>query len=140
MAIKRGNKIKAEFSMSSLTDIIFLLLIFFVLTSEFVNENGFKLQLPQGQNPTPEQETFDLIIDEESRYYIGPSKGSREQYKEVSRDELESTLRNKLNGFDDYSATVVLKADENTPVKEITNVMSIGVKLKQAVILKSDAK
>ncbi|MCB0736511.1 MAG: biopolymer transporter ExbD [Bacteroidetes bacterium] len=140
MAIKRGNKIKAEFSMSSLTDIIFLLLIFFVLTSEFVNENGFKLQLPKGLNVKPEQETFDLIIDEESRYYIGPANSSREQYTEVARDQIESTLRNKLSGFDDYSATVVLKADENTPVKEITNVMSIGVKLKQAVILKSDAK
>lgn len=139
MALKRGNKVRAEFSMSSLTDIIFLLLIFFVLTSKFVSENGFKLQLPEGTNQTMEQKTINLMIDEDQQYFIGPPESPREQYELVNRNELQAKLENALSSYEDYKATVVLKAHQDIPVKDITYVMTIGSKIKQRVILATES-
>ena len=67
--LKRKNKIKPEFSMSSMTDIIFLLLIFFMITSTMVTPNAIKVLLPQGSTQTQASPMARVIIDKDLNYY-----------------------------------------------------------------------
>lgn len=124
--------------MSSLTDIIFLLLIFFVLTSKFVNENGFKLQLPEGVNETLSQHTLDLVIEKDQTMFISQPETSRDEAAEVSMENLEAELSKRLDEFGEFGATVVIKSDQDIPIKVIANVMTVGARIKQRVILATE--
>lgn len=131
MAIKKTNNVKAEFSMSSLTDIIFLLLIFFMLTSSFVTPNALKLVLPKASNAAMAKQTIKLYIDENQNFQLQFD----DDLQDVKKEQLEQVLSSRLASFEDYQATIVINSDENVPIKEITNVMSIGNRLRQKVIL-----
>jgi biopolymer transport protein ExbD len=133
MAIKRTNKVNAEFSMSSLTDIIFLLLIFFLLTSTFVAPNALKLVLPKHSEQTLAKQTLNVNIDADENYSISGKNG--ENLESVNRAELEKVLRSKLASYPKYEATIVINAHEEIPIKDITEIMSIGKRIKQKVIL-----
>lgn len=132
MAIKKTSNVKAEFSMSSLTDIIFLLLIFFLLTSNFVTPNAIKLVLPKANSDVLAKQTLFVYIDENNEFQIEYPKGNIE---EVEKSQLETALSQKLKSYEDYDATIVIHSDEDIPIKEITDVMSMGNRIKQKVIL-----
>jgi biopolymer transport protein ExbD len=70
MAIQRRNKVSAEFSMSSMTDIVFLLLIFFMITSTLVSPNALKLLLPSSSSKTVAPQTIAVSIDKDIKYYV----------------------------------------------------------------------
>ena len=89
MALKRRNKADASFSMSSMTDIIFLLLIFFILTSTVVHPNAIKLMLPQSSEQTSAKPLTRVTIDKELNYYV--AFGS-ETERQVPFDEIETFL------------------------------------------------
>lgn len=131
MAIKKASKVNAEFSMSSLTDIIFLLLIFFMLTSSFVSPNALKLVLPKATNAALAKQTLKLYIDKNLNYKLEDESDRID----ITKDNIESILKNKLAGKDDFDATIVINADESVPIKEITAIMAIGNRIKQKVIL-----
>lgn len=130
MALKKISKISSEFSMSSMTDIIFLLLIFFMLTSTLVHPNALKLLLPQSANQTSAKPQTSVSITADLRYYV--------ESKRVTFDELEPTLVNKLGENDDMY--IALHVDETVPMKEVVKVMNIAKKNKYKLILATRAK
>ena len=70
MALKTRNKVNANFSMSSMTDIVFLLLIFFMVTSTLITPNALKLLLPKSSNQTASNPITSVSIDKNYNYYI----------------------------------------------------------------------
>jgi biopolymer transport protein ExbD len=113
MAIRTRNKLSAEFSMASMSDLVFLLLIFFMLTSTLVAPNAIKLLLPQSASKTLAKQTVTVYINENYEYFV--------EENQRSLDNLESELTTKLAGQVDGS--VVLRANETVPVQFIVNVI-----------------
>lgn len=88
MAMKKRSKVSAEFSMSSLTDIIFLLLIFFMLTSSMVVPNALNLRLPGKSKSNANQPKFppaEVKITKRGTYYLDGTKASKSQIEKVVR-------------------------------------------------------
>ena len=125
MSLRMRNKRSAEFSMSSLTDIIFLLLIFFLLTSTLVQPNAVKLLLPNSSSQTQARQNVAVAIDAQNRYYLNNEP--------VSLDQLASLLRQSLSGEAD--PTVVLYADKTVAIEHVVKVMSIPNDQKIKMIL-----
>ena len=85
MALKRKNRIEATFSMASMTDVIFLLLIFFMVTSTFVFPNAIKVNLPQSKQEMSVKPLARVTIDASLNYYVsvGKSKAVKVAYEEL---------------------------------------------------------
>ncbi|MEA3479210.1 MAG: biopolymer transporter ExbD [Bacteroidota bacterium] len=113
MAIQTRNKRKAEFSMASMSDLVFLLLIFFMLTSTLVAPNAIKLLLPQSTSKTLAKQTITVYINDDYQYHVGEHRVSELQLKNI----LDQGLAGQLDG------SVVLKSDQNVPVQYIVNVI-----------------
>ena len=125
MALKRRNKISAAFSMSSMTDLVFLLLIFFMLTSTLVSPQAIKLLLPQSKTQTSAKPLTTVSITKDLRYYIESDK--------VSFNQIEPMLKQKLGENPDIY--ISLHVDENVPMKEVVKVMNIAKRNKYKLIL-----
>jgi biopolymer transport protein ExbD len=125
MALRRRNKLLSEFSMASMTDIVFLLLIFFMITSTLVNPNAIKLLLPQSSNQTAAKPLTTVSISRDLRYYV--------ESKRVTYDELEPTLQQKLGK--ESEVYISLHVDENVPMKEVIKVMNIAKRNQYKMIL-----
>ena len=130
MALKRGSKISSAFNMSSMTDVVFLLLIFFMLTSTLVHPNALKLVLPQSKNQASAKPQTSVSITADLRYYV--------ETKRVSYDELEPALAAKLGEQPDMY--IALHVDETVPMREVVKVMNIAKKHKYKLILETRAK
>ncbi len=128
MAIKRRSKVLVEFSMSSLTDIVFLLLIFFMLTSSFVAPNAIKLLLPKASAPTIARQTVTVSIDANRRFFL--------DNKPVERDRLEAAIAARLSGEENES--IVVYADKAVPVEDFVHVWKIGKKLGVKTLLATE--
>ena len=120
MAIKKRNQINASFSMSSMTDIVFLLLIFFMVTSTLIAPNALKLLLPQSSNQTQAKPLTTISITSDLRYYVNSSG----KLMQVSFDEIEPFLQKTL-GTDD-EIYVSLHADKTVPIDEVVKIMNIA--------------
>lgn len=125
MGLQTRNKVSPNFNMSSLTDIIFLLLIFFMLTSTLVSPNALKLLLPSSNSQTLAKQTVSVSITKDLNYYLDK--------KRVTIDELSSNLQEKFDEIDD--ATIVLNADKSVPVDNVVQVMNIANQLDLKMIL-----
>ncbi|NLF42688.1 MAG: biopolymer transporter ExbD [Bacteroidales bacterium] len=115
MAIKARNTRKLEFNMASMSDLVFLLLIFFMLTSTLVAPNAIKLLLPSSESRTMAKQTITVYINEEYSYFLEESPVSIEQM----RQGLAQALMGKTDG------SVVLRADQTVPVQYIVNVIDV---------------
>ena len=116
MALKRRNQRRVEFNSSSMSDLVFLLLIFFMLTSTLVAPNAIKLLLPQSSSRTMAKQTVTVYINEKNDYYVGE--------RQVAENQLQSEIiveLNKSNGGND--GTVVVRSDKNVPVQYVVNVI-----------------
>lgn len=122
MALKRRNKVNPNFSMSSMTDVIFLLLIFFMITSTVVNPNAIKILLPQGKNQTNAKPLTRLTIDADLNYYVAFEK--QKEHK-VTFDEIAPFLKECAGKEPDMY--VALYADESVAYKEVVKVLNIAV-------------
>ncbi len=130
MALKKRNKVNAAFSMSSMTDIVFLLLIFFMVTSTLIAPNALKLLLPQSNNQTAAKAITTISITANLKYYINDDSN----VKQVSFNEIEPFLKNKYgNGNDDIF--ISLHADQTVPVNEVVKMMNIARRNKYKMIL-----
>ena len=132
MAIKRNTKVDPSFSMSSMTDIVFLLLIFFLVTSTLVNPNALKLMLPKSTGQVAAKATVSVSIKhypEQQRvsYHINGSQDP------VSPDQLEGSIVEVLQ--DEEDPTFSIYSDESVPIKEIVQVMNIAKRNHYKVIL-----
>ncbi len=123
MSLKRRNKAIAEFNMSSLTDIIFLLLIFFMLTSSLVAPNALNLKLPGSSNArvTRTERLDDVRIDRRGRFYLNG--------KRISLPRLETELRRKARRARNGKLHITISPDKHTPVEHVVAVMDIAMRL-----------
>lgn len=129
MAISSRNKISVQFSMSGMTDIVFLLLIFFMLTSTLIAPNALKLLLPQSNNQTKSKQHIAVSITPDLRYYISVDG----KQSPVPFSGLEAQLRDKLKYR--VEPTISLHADKSVPIEHVVKVMNIARRNKYKVIL-----
>ena len=123
MALKRRTKVSENFSMASMTDVIFLLLIFFMVTSTVVIPNAIKVTLPQAQKQTAVKPLTRVTIDAGLNYYVAFGKQKEVQ---VSYNEPEMY--------------VALYADETVPYKEIVKILNIANENKFRMVLATRPK
>ena len=128
--LKRRAKISPSFSMASMTDVIFLLLIFFMITSTMVSPNAIKVLLPQGKQQTSAKPLTCVIIDRELNYYAAFGND-----KEVSLglDELPEFLKQCAER--EPEMYVALYADESVPYREIVKILNIANENKFKMVL-----
>ena len=132
MAIQQRAKAKAEFSMSSMTDIVFLLLIFFLVTSTLINPNALKLLLPKSTNQISAKQQVSVSI----KHYLDKNTFSYHicgNKVPVRVDQVEPKLQELLQESDDPTFTIY--ADKSVPVEHVVNMMNIGKRNKYKVIL-----
>ena len=130
MALKRKKKISAEFSMASMTDMIFLLLIFFMITSTVVIPNAIKVLLPQSQQQTSAKPLTRVTIDSNLNYYVAFGKQKEVQ---VLFNDIEPFLQDCY--IKDPEVYVALYADETIPYKEVVRVLDMANKNNFKMIL-----
>lgn len=119
--LKRRTKISPTFNMASMTDIIFLLLIFFMITSTMVSPNAIKVLLPQSNKQTTVKATARVVIDKDLNIY---ASAGEEDERLVSLAELPMVLGENLT--DSTELFVSLYADEAVPYKNIVEVLNIA--------------
>ena len=130
MSLRSKNKVSPNFNMSSMTDIVFLLLIFFMLTSTLVSPNALKLLLPNSKAKTLEKQTISVSITPEIEYYIEDIKYPFEQ--------LEMELKNRL--VNEVEPAIVLHADKSVDIEFAVKVMDIAYRNKYKVVLATNPK
>ena len=113
MAIKTRNNIGVSFNSSSMSDLVFLLLIFFMLTSTLVAPNAIKLLLPSSSSKTMAKQTVTVYINDLYQYYVDETP--------VTDEELSSVISSRIDGQVD--ATIVLRSDKSVPVQYVVNVI-----------------
>lgn len=113
MAIQTRNKRMVAFSMASMSDLVFLLLIFFMLTSTLVAPNAIKLLLPSSNSKTMAKQTITVYINETFDFFIDDNK--------VDPKDLSSLIAPRLEG--DSEGTVVLRSDQSVPVQYVVDVI-----------------
>lgn len=113
MAIKTRNKIGVSFNSSSMSDLVFLLLIFFMLTSTLVAPNAIKLLLPSSSSKTMAKQTVTVYINDLYQYYVDETP--------VTDEELSSVISSRIDGQVD--ATIALRSDKSVPVQYVVNVI-----------------
>ena len=126
MALKRTTKVLAENGMSSMTDLVFLLLIFFLITSTLVNPNALKLLLPKSTGQVSAKATVSVSINVYTYHLNGDEQA-------VPFEEIEDGLVSLLQSEED--PTFAIYADETVPVREIVAVMNIAKRNHYKVIL-----
>ena len=119
--LKRKTKTIDAFSMSSMTDIIFLLLIFFMITSTMVTPNAIKVLLPQGARQTSAKPLARIIIDKDLNYY---SAFGKDDEMPISPDNIASFLQSCA--AQEPEMYVALYADESVPYREVVYVLNIA--------------
>ena len=132
MAIKRTTRVDSGFSMSSMTDIVFLLLIFFLVTSTLINPNALKLLLPKSTGQVSAKATVSVSIKhwqdtDTFSYHINGDKSP------VEFGEIEDALIGMLQQEED--PTFSIYADETVPIREVVQVMNIAKRNHYKVIM-----
>ena len=108
-----------------MTDIVFLLLIFFMLTSTLVSPNALKLLLPNSKAKTLEKQTVSISITEEINYFING--------KEVAKDNIEKELKIILKDIEDPG--IILHADKSVAIEHVVTVMNIAYQNRYKIVL-----
>ncbi len=125
MALRSRNKVSPDFNMSSMTDIVFLLLIFFMLTSTLVSPNALKLLLPNSKAKTLEKQTVSVSITKEIDFFINERKVSENNLEQ----ELKLLLENK------QEAAIILHTDKTVDIQFVVKVMDIAYRNKYKIVL-----
>jgi len=125
MDFKGRNKVTPEFNMSSMTDIVFLLLIFFMLASTLVTTSAIDILLPKASGKTENKKSVAVSIKKDLTYYI--------DQKRVGESVLESELIAALSK--ETSPTIVLRAEKSVPIDNVVKIMDIANRNKIKVIL-----
>src|SRR6056297_995095 len=116
MGLQTRNKISVSYHMSSMADIIFLLLIFFMITSTLIHPTALKLLLPQSDNQTSAKPIVTVSITQDYQYFI--------EDKRVPFSQLESRLQNRLSNQPE--AYISLHADKRVSLEKVVQVMDIA--------------
>ncbi|WP_178984300.1 ExbD/TolR family protein [Winogradskyella helgolandensis] len=125
MDIRGRNKVTPEFNMASMTDIVFLLLIFFMIASTLVTTNAIDILLPKASGKTENKKSIAVSIKKDLTYYIDQNR--------VGESVLETQLISLMESQE--SPTIVLRAEKSVPVENVVKVMDIANRNKFKVIL-----
>jgi biopolymer transport protein ExbD len=118
MHIKRQNKLIFEFNVATQADMVFLLLVFFMITSTLVSPNAVKILLPQSTSKVMAKQNFDIYIDKDLDYSIKEGK----DLMHIDQPLLASAIEERLSKFTE-DATIVVRADKTVPVQNIVYVI-----------------
>lgn len=130
MAISQRNKISINFSSVGMTDVVFNLLIFFMLTSTLVHPSAIKLLLPKGSTQTSAKPQTTVSITSDLNYYV--------EQQLVAFDQLEGILKEKLGSAPDTYISV--HADKSVPFENVVKVLDIAQKNNYKLIIATSAK
>lgn len=130
MGLKSRNKVSPNFNMSSMTDLVFLLLIFFMITSTMVSPNALKLLLPSSSSKTLAPQTISVSITENLEYYINQNQ--------VEFEFMEPLLKKELAG--EENASIILHVDKTIPIEEAVKVMDIAYRNGFNMVLATNPK
>lgn len=131
MSLKRRNRVTATFAMSSMTDLIFLLLLFFVMASTMSSPNDIKINLPQAKAKTnTKQVVAKVSIDNLGNYFVALG---REKPVAINPEDLESYLC----GIQQMDSTmyIALHADQDIAYREVVNVLDIANQHKMKLVI-----
>ena len=122
MSFQSKHKIDPSFNMSSMTDVVFLLLIFFMLTSSFITPSGLPVSLPSAKKSKIVMQKVTVTITEDLKYYINDRR--------VTRSRIEQEMKRELNGEE---AMVTLHIDKEVPTEYLVEVAGIAASLNAKV-------
>lgn len=126
MAIRSKNRVQTNFNMSSMTDIVFLLLIFFIIASTLISPNALDVLLPKASSEIgPRPQTVNISITEDLKYYVNQD--------EVSKEEMETSLLALIEGEEDPG--IILRAEKSVPIENVVVVMDIANRNKLKLVL-----
>ncbi len=125
MKLKARNRVSPNFQMSSLTDIIFLLLIFFLLTSSLVSLNALDLVLPSANSATTVKPSMSISVTGDGTFFFNKDKVDFEQLDDLLLKALE----------DDEEQSVVLNAEKSVPIEEVVKVFEMAKELDIQIVL-----
>ena len=129
MKLKRNRRFGAEVATAALNDIMFFLLLFFLILSTVANPNVIKLMLPRASiAQSLQKQQVQLSITKDKEYYINQ--------KMVPFESLESSLQNACKQI--AEPTVIVRADYSLSIQDLVNVLQIGTKLKLKMVLATD--
>jgi len=131
MAIKRNRRFHAEVATSSLSDIMFFLLLFFLIISTLANPNVIKMTLPKSeQNEKTNKQHISLSVSEDKLYYVDK--------QQVGFEELEAALLAKMG--DSKDKTVIVRIPYNLQVQDLVDLLQIGVKNNLKFVIATNKK
>ena len=116
MAIRTKNKVNTNFNMSSMTDIVFLLLVFFIIASTLISPNALDVLLPKASHSAPRPQTVNVSITEELDYYVNKTK--------VEEAAIEAQLLALTAGEEDPG--IILRAEKSVPIEHVVVIMDIA--------------
>jgi biopolymer transport protein ExbD len=129
MNIRRKQQFKPEVSTSSLNDIMFFLLLFFLIVSTLANPNVIKVLLPKSRSAQEiDKQQINLTVTEDRKYYI--------DQKEVLLSELEQKLQEHVRGIE--NPTVVLRFAKSLNIQDLVDVLEVGVRLNVKMVMATD--
>jgi biopolymer transport protein ExbD len=120
----RKSKLRDEHSevdTGPLNDILFILLMFFLMISTLANPNVIKMSVPRAKSDTKQKQSVVVSVDKDRTVFVGS--------KRIPHDSLESVLRTYINDKDSIKPAVVINADSSAPWSEIVNVMKVARRL-----------
>ncbi|MFP4023252.1 MAG: ExbD/TolR family protein [Thiohalospira sp.] len=132
MALKRRSKVNPNFSMSSMTDIVFLLLIFFMVTSTLIAPNALKLLLPQSSHQTSASPIATISISQDLNFYVGTTQ--------VPFEDIEGLLQYRFSNENIEEPTISLHVHRSVPLQEVVKIMNIAKDNRWKLILATTAK
>lgn len=116
MNLRGRNKVTPEFNMSSMTDIVFLLLIFFMIASTLVSAEAIDLLLPESSSKTTQSKNVSVSVNKDNAYFIN--------LKQVSKSRLEAEILAKVG--DAEAPTITIRSDQDVEMKHVVFIMDIA--------------
>ena len=116
MDIRGRNKVNPNLNMSSMTDIVFLLLIFFMIASTLVSAEAIDLLLPKSSSKTTQTKNVSVSVNKKLQYFVDTQR--------VPKEQLEQEIMNKVGSSD--SPTIIIRSDQDVEMKHVVFIMDIA--------------
>ncbi len=131
MAIRSRNKVSTNLNMASMTDIVFLLLVFFIIASTLISPNALEVLLPKATSVAqPQPQTVNVSITQDLKYFVNKD--------EVTEQEIEAKLLAMVAG--EKNPGIILRAEKSVPIENVVVIMDIANRNKLKLVLATTQK